>query len=353
MDMRILLLSLLLLGAAVRDRCAAQEMPRVLWIILGGGVRTDDLLASERFPAVGRLVSRGVSTTQMRVENLEAGAPVRTLLTGSVPAPSSPWTAPTLAEVLRKERGLPADAVWLVSSGAREAGRLAVSSHPEYGASFSPAVLAPDLVVTRDLVQFLRAGNPAGGVRAPSPLSDLFDSRSGGDFRSRSLHAAADFLLGEAAAAPRGPGDSDARALRAARRILEEVDPVLLTVLLSDSSISARRHEDGLKVLDLIDRELGSLMDFIEGDPERSSRTSIILAVDHGRNEKLDGESLPASDDSRSVTRTLLVCTGPAFKSGESLRSAVRQADVAPTIARIFDLRLRTSDGRPWRQAFP
>ncbi|HMS17299.1 MAG TPA: hypothetical protein PKA37_10700 [Planctomycetota bacterium] len=338
----------------------SQTEHRVILIILGGGVRGIDLADSERLPNLHRLFSEGVSHQQCRVENLTKRAATRAILSGGisdpVPAPDQIWKHPTLFEVLRKDRSLTQEQVWLIFSGPSPAHLWSASDHPEHGRAYAPSVLALDQVLSA-LPQ--RKSSAARGTSAPrtagvSPLAELLDKNAKPALGQRALAVLTQFILEESTRENGGPGESDARALRCATYLTLHLDPVFQAVILSESSASERRHGDGLQVLDRIDREMGALLTALTSTPERAARHSVVLAVDHGRNGKVNGEGALGFDDgSPSVLRVPVVFWGAAFKNREVSKSPLRQVDIAPTLGRVFDVRLRHSDGKPFRPALP
>jgi hypothetical protein len=337
----------------------AQDDHHVVLVVLGGGVRTVDLVNQDHLPNFKMVFAQGVSTTQCRVEALESKAATRVMLTGTQPdpqpGPTKPWPSPTLFECLRKERGLSQEQVWLIVSGPTDPAIFCTSSHPDFGPAFGPTVLAPDQILSHGLSHKADSGSAIAADPAPSstsPLAEALAANAPSGVRPKTIQSLTRLLASELKVLPTGPGEVDLRAMRCAAFVLQELDPVFLTVILSDASTAARRHSDALQVLKRLDAELGELLKAMRSTPERARRTSLVLAVDHGRNAKLSPDgSLGCDDGSASVSRVPVVFYGPGFRSRESSGSLFRQVDLAPTIGRVLDIRMRTAEGRAFRPA--
>lgn len=349
---------------------SAQQDPRVVLIVLGGGVRTKDTFNHEsNTPHLKRIAEEGILFASCRLAAKTPISAQRAVLTGALEETPRErhlrGPLPTIGELLRKDGKLDASDVWFVGSGGGGERLLAYSDHQDYGRAFAPSTLFPDVVLSptlREQLDELGLAGPATDEEdaAVLRLTRVLETERAGkavtaDPGGPARAAISRFLIEELNREPEMQvGGSDARALRAATAIVTRARPRFLCVLLRDCSVAGRSHADYTKVLRRNDAAIGALWDAIQKDATLKGSTNFIVVSDHGRNRKVDaGGGLGYDDGSHDATRVALLCAGPAFKRKEKLRVAVNTIDVVPTICHLFGFKAETATGRVARSALP
>ena len=340
---------------------------RVVFVILGGGVRSRDMQDDERMPNLARWVKEGLF-----VERVESGAQDATdgtsrLLTGradALPDPSEAPVHPTLMEVVRADLSLDAHACWYVSFEGAEALKLAASTHERYGPGVAPAVThgagpfgeaLSDFFETRsrpyplddrqaELLQGLRAANvSARGNRLPPAARSLGTER---------LAQIERVLLAELDARnlyQRGAAVRDRQALRCAETVLTVHRPVLTVVRLGEAEKAERSEREYFDVLRENDERLALVRQEIEKDPEMAAHTLWVIAADRGRNRRASEDgALRADERSADREEVAVLFSGRPLARRARVKGTRSTLDVAPTIAAFLGATMPDPGGRVW-----
>lgn len=331
---------------------------RVIFVVLGGGVRTRETLESENTPNLRRMADEGKVYPNVRVQNLGHYGATVSLLTGSwevfgIREYARP-NMPTVFEQVRKSTGLPASQVWLSTSGSDQETNYAYSGHGSYGSRYGANLIGGEGIfnaefkelVTGDGEQRLMRpdaetqaalGAMRGAVDTPLPVSG--GSGVGND--PESAARIEDYILDElsgGAAAITGLGANDAKAMHVGRNLLGIFQPRLMAVTLRDADVAHGSYNDYVNVIRRNDAELGQLMDTIRGDATLADSTSVIVMPEFGRDRDFNARrGLDHGDDSDELHKVALVAWGPDITSkGKVERKEIRAIDVAPTLVDVF-----------------
>lgn len=367
--MGLALLGLLADAAPLRARDEEPRRPsHVVLVVLGGGVRSADLLDAGRMPVLAGWGARGIAVDRVRSGARDAWTGAARILTGvdeglDGAARARPGV-PTLMEVVRSRRGLPREAVWFVSfEESADALRLSFSTDPEYGPGAAPSGTYGQGPFAQPLGPFLeRTGRPL-------PLSpEAFDLLRG--LRAMSREAASVWLpegvgAGTAAAErverallrdldrrtllAEGPIPRDERAHRAARAVLEIHRPTLLVLHLGEAEAAQVSFERYGEVLAAWDRALGRLEETVRADPALAGRTAFFVVADRGRDERPSaqgglGEGQPSARD------VAVVAFGPGLRARTKPKGPRSIEDLCPTIGALLGVETPRASGRVWSE---
>ncbi|MCA9316913.1 MAG: hypothetical protein R3F05_08675 [Planctomycetota bacterium] len=360
----------LLLAAAPALPRGAGPRPRapehVVLIVVGGGVRPDDLAHRERMPA---LSAWSEQRDVVRVDRVLSGARsldealVRMLSVRSAGVVDDGVLRAAVPTIVDRAEG------WFVSTPGRDTLGPATVRRPRqpgrppagrfaYGAGAFGEALAPYLEAMGrplplegrafELLQGLREMHLARIAPVLPPGVRL------GDAAFLRVEAALFDELDRRALYVKGAAPDDTRALRMARTLLAVHRPRLLVVRLADAevgSVSAARQE---RVLGEVDRGVAGLLAAIESDPELAATTAVVVVTDRARREKpeADGRLLEPSSPREDLGAVALL-RGPGLVR-RSVKPPRRLEDVGATIAAWLGLEPDPgAEGRAWAELTP
>jgi len=146
------------------------------------------------------------------------------------------------------------------------------------------------------------------------------------------------------------PVTGDEFTFLVASQIMRRFEPALLVMSFSDMEVahfgSFSLHLAGIRTVDRLVDELWSQ---IEALPAYRGKTTLFVLPEFGRDS--DGSSTNGffnhRQDSDSTRVTWMMCLGDAIRRSQVVEDPVRQTDISPTIARLFDLKKIEMSGNP------
>lgn len=366
-------LCLLLVCLTASSRVGAKDAPaqpdHVVLVILGGGVRAEDMLDEKLMPAVAAMAKQG-----RVVKKIESGAPdgyaaAARILTGRDDGLDGARLGrppnPTLCEYVRRARDLPAEKVWFVSCEGGDHLALAASTHARYGTVFAPSVAYGIGAFAQPLESLLaKLGRPVptegdawGQVRRLRRLSRqlmsvwLPRSVDAGLPRSEVVERALLREIDRKALLVEGPNPKDVLAFRAARNVIEIHRPVLTVIRLGEAEQAQASFEQYRAVLAANDKGIARLQAATAADKQMAGRTTFVVVADRGRNEKADAKgALGEDDESRGRQFVALVASGPGLARRGKLKGDRSIDDVCPTVAQMLGVEASHGTGRIWME---
>jgi len=92
------------------------------------------------------------------------------------------------------------------------------------------------------------------------------------------------------------------------------------------------------------DRAIGAIFDWVRSDPYFSTNTSIVVRPEFGRDDEVNSRGqLHHSYGFYYTHRVASIFWGPDFNRGIDRKTLIRAVDLAPTVARLFDLDIHTT----------
>ena len=284
-------LAALLLGGVLAG--AAQGAAGHVVLLVIDGPRQTEFLAEPGCPHAPALSgvlapSGGILTTFSNMNLTQTVPGHATLLTGSTQSIANDGTQrptmPTLFELLRKEKGLPETAVWMVG-GKDKLAALTYSTYEGYGSEY--------------------------GASYDTALRD------------------------------------DPSTYAAAASVLAAHHPTFLCLNLSSVDAAAHSGDwiAYLAALSRADSLAGALWNLIEADPALAGDTNLIVTADHGRHDDAHGGFTEHGDDCPGCRALFLVARGPDFLAGVSSPYPRRQEDAGATIAHLLGVSRATMSG--------
>lgn len=366
-----------LLGAAALSadaRAASIRAERrtrhVVLVAFAGGVRSrETVLTPDNIPNLMRLAQGGVVCPDVAAENVGHYGAALSIFTGRTEVFGIRENArspnPTVFEYLRRQLGLPANEVWLSTSGGNQQVNYAHGTHPKYGPRYGANLISPDGVFNADfrsiVEQFGRPRVPdENEERVASRLRALLAHDESGRGDGEALARAEEnrrrierFILEEIAGKTvdlTGPGAADAKAIRIATNILRVFRPTLLGIALNQHDLAHRSYNGYVEIVRRNDQEFGRLIDAIEADEELRDSTAVVVLPEFGRDRDLNERNgLDHGDGSEDLLRVAMIARGPEVRRGRTVRGRMRTIDVCPTICSWFGVRPEYAQGRVMR----
>ena len=325
----------------------------VLLILFAGGVRSRDTIGTPaNVPNLMRLAARGATFPNCGAANLGHYASSLAILTG-VPEylgirENARGLSPTIFEYVRKELKLPASAAWLSANNGAQGANLAFGLNRGFGAEYGANVIDGDGVFNQEfrdtLAQF---GKPKADAPAQyDALQRLRGAIEGGGGKELNDEQTAarvekyivDELTQSDTATLTGPGAGDAKALRIAGNILQIFRPTLLCVSLTNADVAHGSYNAYADVIRRNDKELGRILDIVEGDAALKESTTIVLLPEFGRDRNLNQRNgLDHGDGSPDLQKVACIAAGPDFKvAGKVIDAECQTIDVCPTVCRLL-----------------
>ena len=279
----------------------ASTPEHVVLVVMGGGIRADDMTDKTRMPTTAAMGREGRSILRVMADAPDGVSAVARLLTGTTnPGPdlaTKRAQEPTLCEYVRAGLGLAREKVWYIAFDESAAGREAHSSHPNFGTSAAPRVAFGHGPIAEPLKTFLESQG------RPIPLdADAFALLSG--LRKVNATAASSRLppgirvglpafdrveravlseLDRKASLVRGPNPADERAWRAAHTVVRIYRPKLLVVRLGEAEIADAAPDRYRAVIRANDRALARLRARVAADEVMRGKTLFVVVPDRGR----------------------------------------------------------------------
>lgn len=368
-------------GPSTRASAQAARAQHVVLVVFGGGVGFNDVFPrlnpqTKKFDTgrdyngknVFKLFNEG---TGVRFLSPMVGhyAAVSSILTGALDAPtfrgSERPKRPTVAEYLRKQRGLDAGQAWMCV-GADDSSLLSFSSHKDYGARFGANLLnARGLFggqLARTMEKFAKPDAPSASeasvlARLHGALGEgggknanVFDNDPATQQRLQKLIA--DLLATKSTGSfgkppVVGAGAADVWALRAATEVMKAFHPALLVVALTAADIGHVSYRQYENVIESNDAELGELVKAIDNDTQLKDSTALFVCPDFGRDTSVNaagGKDHTANDP--AVTASWLVARGASIVKGAQPANGMRTIDVCPTICAMLGAKAEAAEGR-------
>ena len=336
---------------------------RVIFVVLGGGVRTRETLDSGNTPNLDRIAAEGVTYPAVAAQNIGHYGAAVSILTGSYEVYGIRENArpnlPTIFESLRKGAGLGSSDVWLSTAGSDQETNYAYSTARGYGAQYGANLIGGDGIFNDEFKKMIagdkgipRADEESeatlaamrGAVDTPLPArGDGASSVNDPETAARVEKYILDELRGTSAAIT-GVGASDAKAMHVARTLLGVFRPKVLGVTLRDADVAHGSYNDYVTVIKRNDDELGKIFDAIQGDPELADSTALFVMPEFGRDRDFNARrGLDHGDTSKELLEVSLVAWGPDFHKGKVHRGEIQTIDLAPTVLDLFDVRVKSN----------
>lgn len=275
-----------LLGAVLAPT-AASAAARYVVIAVVDGPRASEFLDEPGRPHVpvldSVLIPQGAYIPSFRAEGVTKTLPGHSaILTGTAQPIANDGSQrpdqPTLFERLRKEKGLPVDAAWMVG-GKDKFTAVTYSTHPDYGAAYGASL---DTQLRDDLATFA-----------------------------------------------------------AAIQVLSRPTPPVFTCI-NFASTDLEGHSgvwsNYLAAISRADSLLGELWSFIQADTALAGKTDLFITADHGRHLDAFGGFQNHGDGCEGCRVLPFVALGPDLKSGYVSAETHRQEDLGATVRYLLGL---------------
>jgi hypothetical protein len=358
--------SLMAAGSLIAQRSRALTTPMTsspsdkVVLLISGGVRRQETFSPAGIANIpnlsAKLVPQAVFYPNIRNEGITSHFnSTASILTGRWQRVDA-WgnlrpTNPTIFEFLRKDAGLSAEDVWLVSSNKALTQLIGASSVPEYGQSFGANVIFPKQLLINAVEAAIQAGrkqslsdrakaqDEIGNILQGSNYEGLgwnvFDGTSELDPRARStIQQAVAALIHDS-----GPITGDEFTYWMSVEIMRKFAPRLLVVGFSDVEAahfgSYSLHLAGIRNFD---RLAGKLWDEMQTNEAYRNRSTLLIVPEFGRD--FDGSSTNGffnhRSESESCRNTWMICMGKAVGSPHVEQGLVRHIDLCPTMAALL-----------------
>lgn len=348
---------------AASSAAAAPERKtkHVVLVAFAGGVRTRETFGSpENIPTLKALADEGVLYTRARTANLGHFGAALSIVTGISEQrgirENARGSDPTLFEYLRKDLALPANDVWIATSGGTQQMNYSYGLHPEYGERYGANTLDGDGVFNKEFKRVLGTLGqlremPKAEADALQRLRRTLAARDKASLNTAETAAQVErYILDEllrGTADLTGANVGDAKALRVARNLLSLFRPKLTAAFLQDADIAHGSFNGYVEVIRRNDAALGELVKSVRDDRELATSTAIIVAPEFGRDRDLNSRrGLDHGDGTDDIGQVTCLCWGPDFKRGVVVKEEVQVVDIVPTVCDLFGARARYAHGR-------
>ena len=352
-------------GGAPAQAAAFPE--HVVLVILGGGIRAQDMHDKELMPTLAAMGEAGFVVEQIVSGADDGYAAAARILTGNaafLDGGSKPRPAqPTLCEYARAGLELPLEKVWFVSFEGEDQLHLAHSVHEQYGAVFAPGVAYGQGPFAQPLESFLEVlGRPvpmepetwahlrrlrqmSRAARAAYLPEEIDAGLPGAERVERALLRELD----RKALLNQGPNPRDELATRAALTVLEVHRPVLTVVRYGEAEQGQASHAAYRKVLAANDAGLARLRAAVQADTRMAGRTMFVVVGDRGRNAEPDAQGRLGADDASKQRRYVsAVFEGPGLARRPRVTGPRTIEDLAPTIGHLLGFATPRATGGAW-----
>lgn len=140
-----------------------------------------------------------------------------------------------------------------------------------------------------------------------------------------------------------------------AKAILDKDTPNLMIINLKDVDSYGHAGDSAMyiKSIQITDRYINDIWQYIQNHPNYKDKTALIVTNDHGRH--LDGVSTgfrDHGDDCEGCRNIEFFAMGPDFKKNFTLDAKYEQIDIPVTIGEILDFPVINSKGRVIKEIF-
>ncbi|MEM8883724.1 MAG: hypothetical protein AAGD14_06645 [Planctomycetota bacterium] len=336
----------------------------LVMVAFAGGVRSKETIHTPaNVPNLMRIAEQGVIAPNVNVMNNGHFGATMTLFTGNTEyrgiRENERGPNPTMFEYVRKGRELPAETVWLSTSGGAQQRNLVYSQHKDYGEKYGANLIDADGVFNTEFKRVIESfGKPSvPGAAEEAAVAKLRAAmqpppvaKSGLANDPATIDRLQKYILEEIAgrtARITGPGSSDARALQVAVSVLRIFRPTMLGVVLQNADIAHGSYNAYRNVIQRADEQIGRLWDSIQADPELRDSTSIMVLPEFGRDANLNQRNgLDHGDNSPDLRKVAMVAAGPDFKTGKTVQKECKSIDITPTACALMGVQSEHAKGR-------
>jgi hypothetical protein len=359
----VAMMSLPFLGSpAFAGRRYATE--HVVLVAFAGGVRSRETIETPaNVPNLMRLAQQGLICPNVGVMNNGHFGATMSIFTGLTEyqgiRENERGENPTVFEYVRKGRELPAQTVWLSTSGGPQQRNLVYSSHKEYGEDYGANLIDADGIFNAEFRRVLESiGRPsvpgaeeeAAVARLRKAMAPPPAAKSGLANDPATVERLQRYILEEIAgntANITGPGAGDARAIAVAVSVLRIFRPTLLGVVLQNADVAHGSYNAYVEVIRRADEQIGRLWDSIQADPQLRDSTSVFVLPEFGRDRNLNQRNgLDHGDNSPELLKVGMFAAGPDFKKGRTVTKDMKSIDVCPTICELLGVDAPIAKGR-------
>jgi len=332
-------------------------------LLLCGGIRREDSFAetgSRNIPHLyHELLSQSVFYSSVRNSGVTSHYnTIASILTGEWQRLDD-WgktrpASPTLFEYLRKELHFSQDQTWFISSNKALTSQISASSVGDFGPTYGANVIFPKQLLINAVVRAAAQGRPVRSTDRTTfrPEIEAILNRDNYDGLGWSVSNESSSLdtptLGVLQKAidelirTNDPVTGDEFTFLVASEIMSRFEPTMLVMSFSDMEVahfgSYSLHLAGIAT---VDRLAGELWRHIETLPAYRGKTTLFVLPEFGRDS--DGSTTNGffnhRQDSDSTRATWMMCLGDAIRKPQIVEEPVKQTDIVPTIARLFDLK--------------
>ena len=336
----------------------------VILVAFAGGVRSRETIGEpQNIPNLMRIKEAGVVCPNVNVMNNGHFGATMSIFTGNYEyrgiRENERGDNPTVFEYVRKYNDLPAQTVWLSTSGGAQQHNLVYSGHEDYGEKYGANLIDAEGVFNTEFRKVISSfGTPSvpgkGEDEAVAKLRKAMSPppavKSGLANDPETIDRLQKYILKEIAgqtARITGPGSSDARAISVAVSVLRIFKPALLGVVLQNADVAHGSFNSYTQVIRRADEQLGRLWDSIQADPELRDSTTVMVLPEFGRDRNLNQRNgLDHGDNSPELRKVCLFAAGPDFKKGKVITKNIKSIDVCPTACALLAAKSEFASGR-------
>jgi hypothetical protein len=354
-----------------QDALAAKrkyKTKHLIMIAFAGGVRSKETIHTPaNVPNLMRIAEQGVIAPNVNVMNNGHFGATMTIFTGNTEyrgiRENDRGPNPTVFEYVRKGNSLPAQTVWLSTSGGAQQRNLVYSQHEDYGQDYGANLIDAEGVFNTEFRRVIDSfGKPSVPGKAEEEavaklrkaMNPPPTAKSGLANDPETIDRLQKYILEEIAgktARITGPGSSDARALQVAVSVLRIFRPTMLGVVLQNADIAHGSFNAYQNVIQRADEQIGRLWDSIQADPQLRDSTSIMVLPEFGRDSSLNQRNgLDHGDNTPDLRKVAMVAAGPDFKSGKTISKDFKSIDVTPTACALMGVKSEHAKGRLMRE---
>ncbi|MHC4451972.1 MAG: hypothetical protein ACYS0E_17840 [Planctomycetota bacterium] len=340
----------------------------LIMIAFAGGVRSKETIHTPaNVPNLMRIAEQGVIAPNVNVMNNGHFGATMTIFTGNTEyrgiRENDRGPNPTVFEYVRKGNSLPAQTVWLSTSGGAQQRNLVYSQHEDYGQNYGANLIDAEGVFNTEFRRVIDSfGKPSVPGKAEEDavaklrkaMNPPPAAKSGLANDPETIDRLQKYILEEIAgktARITGPGSSDARALQVAVSVLRIFRPTMLGIVLQNADIAHGSFNAYQNVIQRADEQIGRLWDSIQADPQLRDSTSIMVLPEFGRDSSLNQRNgLDHGDNTPDLRKVAMVAAGPDFKSGKTISKDFKSIDVTPTACALMGVKSEHAKGRLMRE---
>jgi len=357
----------LLHGPALAARNRFKTKHLVL-VAFAGGVRSKETIHTPaNVPNLMRIAEQGVIAPNVNVMNNGHFGATMTIFTGNTEyrgiRENERGPNPTVFEYVRKGQELPAQTVWLSTSGGAQQRNLVYSQHEDYGEKYGANLIDAEGVFNTEFKRVIDSfGKPSvpgeteeeAVAKLRKAMQPAPETRGGLSNDPETIDRLQKYILEEIAgrtARITGPGSSDARALQVAVSVLRIFRPTMLGIVLQNADIAHGSYNAYQNVIQRADEQIGRLWDSIQADPQLRDSTTVMVLPEFGRDANLNQRNgLDHGDNSPDLRKVAMVAAGPDFKKGRTVTKDFKSIDVTPTACALMGVESDHAKGRVMRE---